>query len=93
MATTIWDVTVDNKPYVVRLEHGYWSGKRDVFVNDELIFKGQRMFDTGDEIVFELGNETACVIIEPNIFKFNYALTINGVCIETGKPRRKERNW
>ena len=93
MTTKIWNFILDNKRHTVRLEHGYFSGKREVYHNSDLIHRSRRIVDTGDEICFEIGYDTCCVIIEPYIFKFNYACTINGLCTETGQPRHKERSW
>lgn len=51
-----WEITVDGKPHQIRLRHGYWSGKREVWVDNQLVIQRKKFGDYGSRYSFDIDN-------------------------------------
>lgn len=51
-----WTGTLDDQPYTVELEYGYWSGRRVVYLNGERVHKSRKFVNVGTgEYPFQIG--------------------------------------
>ncbi len=59
-----WTVELDQQPYTVEFEYGYWSGKRLVYVNGQLVHKSSKFVNVGrGEYPFQIGAHTSRISI------------------------------
>lgn len=89
MAKKSWSFQLEGGTHTIDLEHGYWSGKRKIYLDGTLIhesFKTQLLlFDTGSEIPFQIGEHSGSVIIRTNGIIFSYDVVLDGRSLETGQ--------
>ncbi len=53
MAKRIWKIELGASMCTIRLEHGVWPGRR-IWVNERLVEKGRKFFDTGSLHTFDI---------------------------------------
>jgi hypothetical protein len=82
MGKKIWNVTVDSKSHEVVLNHGYWSGKRQVFVDGNEVQlpvnKSRMLLDFGNTLPFEVAGKNYEIQIKTNGITFSYHLHEQG---------------
>ena len=42
-----WIVDIDGRQHIIHLNHDYWLGKRQIWLDDVLIEEGRKFFDSG----------------------------------------------
>ena len=85
MAKKSWTFELEDGEHTVTLEHGFFSGKRVIHVNGELLEESQQMLDLGSAHAFELSGHDCVVDIRTNLLSFGYDLVIDGRSLETGE--------
>ena len=86
MANRLWTVPLGGETYAVAITHGYFSGKRRITVNDQVVVDiKSNLVDFGSEHPIQLGSQEAIVIIRPGL-TFKFDLFIDGKSVDTGKP-------
>jgi hypothetical protein len=90
MAKKTWELELGEGKHLVELEHGYWSGKRTIRVDDYTIVDSANwqhtLFDTGSVHEFNIGNHPCAVVIRTNGLTFSYDLAVDGYSVTTGQP-------
>ena len=77
MATKAWLVKLDDGEHYVELDHGTFSGKRTVKVDDQVVVEeGMNLVDFGDHLEFSVGGKPAVLEISTAGLDFDYALRV-----------------
>lgn len=88
MPTTTWSiVSKAGKQHTIRLEHGYFSGKREITVDQNVVAKGKQLIDGGSRHTLIVDDTVYEVIIHTNGATFSYFLCQEGVPIPSDKQR------
>ena len=78
-----WILELDGEVHMVEIEHGDYTGKKQIFHNGNQIFdSGGVLFDRGMEHTFYAQSHIIVVKIVSNTFTFEYFLTVDGVMVE-----------
>ena len=91
MAERTWEFDIDNQQHSVRLFHGYWSGKRKIWVDDELILETQKLLDNGSRHSFLVTEHPCEVYIITNGITCSYYLTVDGLVVPSLQDAGKKR--
>jgi hypothetical protein len=90
MAQKSWIIELEDGVHTVELNHGYFTGKRSIRVDDEAIIlhpdEKQKLFDTGSTHSFKVSGHTCKIAIYSFGLNFRYELIVDNVDIETGLP-------
>lgn len=79
MATKAWQVNLDDGEHYVELDHGTFSGKCTVKVDDQVVVQeGMNIIDFGDKIEVPIGNQQGLLEISTEGLTFDYSLKVNG---------------
>lgn len=92
MAKKVWIIELDDEKHKIELEHGYFLGKRMIYLDGKLIeYRGYSLADSGSKNYFNINSHQLIVLITCG-FKFSYSfdLIIDGVSVETGLPVETE---
>lgn len=82
MAKRVWAFDVEGKHHTVELEHGYWSGKREIIVDGAPIERSRSLIDHGSQHQFSI-SDIGCVLrIISRRFRFDYELWVGGKKVE-----------
>ena len=85
MANRTWTFKLEDGTHTVDLEHGYFSGKRTIYVDNKLVLEEKKSFDTGSAHSFQINGHTCTVHVQVKGFGFNFDCTIDGRSVETGQ--------
>lgn len=85
MGYIAWHIKLDGQDHLVELEHGYWSGKRRVKVDDQIVFEETRFLDLGSIDVFRIREHLLAVQIRAHFIHFSYDLYVDGKSVSTGE--------
>jgi hypothetical protein len=86
MTQRIWTFQLeDGSSHTVQLEHGYFSGKREIYLDNEFILEDKKMIDTGSAHSFQINGHICTVHIRTTGFSFKYDCTIDNRSVETGQ--------
>lgn len=93
MAERTWEIDIDNQRHTIRLYHGGWSGKRRIWVDDELIVEAQNLIDGGSRHAFLIAKHPCEVGITTNGVTFDYHLIVDGLVVPSlqGSKKRQSR--
>ena len=93
MAERTWEFDIDNRQHTVRLFHGVWSGKRRIWVDDELIVEAQNLIDGGSRHAFLIAKHPCEVGITTNGVTFDYHFIVDGLVVPAlqGSKKRQSR--
>lgn len=90
MAKKEWIFELEDGQHTVELEHSYFSGKRVIRVDGNLLESSTKvqhaLIDTGSEHKFNIGTHPCVVTISSNGITFKYDLIIDGRSVTTGQP-------
>lgn len=75
MTTTRWTLTINNQLHTIRLEHGYWSGKREIYVDEKQVERNRMLYDSGSIHCLDIDRQPIHLYITTNGITFNYLLT------------------
>jgi len=64
--------------YTIKLTHTKLTGLRKITVNNEVLHRSHKFFDTGSEHVFNVGPLPARLVIKHELGGFRYELTMDG---------------
>lgn len=82
-----WLIELEGVEHDIELEHGYFSGKRIISADDEIIEHTRyNLFDAGSKHEFEINGHSCIILITPAGFKFSYDLIVDGISVKTGLP-------
>ena len=93
MANKEWSITLDDKKHIVKLQHGYFSAKREIRVDGKTILSTDPIplgFDLGSRHAFKIGLHECVVEILTDGIKFEYDLFVDG--ISTSKEKHLDMN-
>lgn len=75
----------DESSHVVSLEHDQFSGKREIYFDDQLMVEDRKLIDAGSSYSFQIGAHTCTVHFHPlKAQKNKYDCTIDNRSVETG---------
>lgn len=85
-------IVLDGDEYNISLEHGHFSGRRTIYVNDNRIIEQtpHRFYDKGSKHEFQIQNHTCVILIDIVGVTFQYDLIVDGISITTGEPASTE---
>ena len=90
MATRVWKVDLGDGVHTIELEHGYFSGKRSIRVDNKQIRlprnERRKRYDTGSTHSFAVSDHECMIIIRSTFLNFEYELIVDGASIDTGIP-------
>ena len=78
MRQRIWSFQGDDVQHTVKLEHGYWSGKRIISVDEVTVHESRKIWDTGSEHRFDVCGQPCIIKIRNSPFSFDYELFVEG---------------
>lgn len=78
MGYRAWTMDLEGETHRVEVGHGFWSGKRSIRVNGELVHESRRFWDTGSEHRFEVGDHACVLKIRNSPFHYDYELFVDG---------------
>ena len=89
MASRVWRIE-EPSPHVVRVEHGYWSGRVKIWLDGELIYQRDfTLVDYGLDYGFEVdGGEVEVRITCHLLCYYRYHLWLDGEVVEPARDRR-----
>ncbi|HLN63834.1 MAG TPA: hypothetical protein VK464_20120 [Symbiobacteriaceae bacterium] len=84
MGKRTWSVTLSDGQHIFELDHGYWSGKRRISVDGQLVHEGGgfiKVWAAGARDQFTVGIHHCVVEVKPNFRtnNYDYALWVDGV--------------
>jgi hypothetical protein len=82
MAQKTWIFKLDDGNHIVELEHGYFSGKRDIRIDGNPMEIPSKFFDTGSVHKFEISGIPCVLQIKGSLFGFKYSFSVNGKVID-----------
>lgn len=85
MAKRVWTVDLPDGSHTVELEHGYWSGKRVVRVDGNIVLQTRKLLDYGSSYAIPIGSHQGVVLISTNGITFDYDLAVDGKSVRTGE--------
>lgn len=77
MAEILWSIEEAGKNHDVRLRHKYWTGKRQLWLDGELIHTSRKLNSQGFVHRFSLGEKQVEVMITTNGFTYTYFLLVD----------------
>jgi hypothetical protein len=81
MAKKVWVFDVKGERHIVELEHGFWSGKRDILVDGVPFYSGSKVYDTGSVHQFDISGVPCVLRIKGKAISFGYELYVDGKSI------------
>jgi hypothetical protein len=99
MTKKVWTVNLEDGKHLVELEHGYFSGKKVIYVdsiNVVLQHESVRSFlDSDSDHPIKIGDHDGILHIRTNGLNFSFDLSVDGYSISTGKqvPLSKPLPW
>lgn len=85
MPKKTWTVDLDGTTHVVALDHGFFSGKRSIYVDNRLVDQGTKSLDMGGDYDFRIGKRRGTITMRSNLLTFNYDLFIDDKSVTTGR--------
>lgn len=83
MTTKVWQISLDGKVHEIKLEHGYFSGKRVILLDGIEIYSGSRFIDYCGMYPFTIDNIPCSVRIQTNGITFTYDLFVRDIPYKT----------
>ena len=77
MAKKVWTFKLEDGNHVVELEHGYWSGKRDIIVDGVPLESSSKIWDTGSVHHFKVSGVPCVLRIKGGVISFKYDLYVD----------------
>lgn len=87
-----WEVDLDGNRHTVELIHGYWSGKREIRLDGQLLERSKRFPDYGSRHPFSIGAHACELLIVTNGITYEHVLVVDREIIPSihetasGKP-------
>lgn len=78
MGCKTWTIELDGKRHTIDLVHGFWSGRRIVRIDGNLIHDSRKFLDTGSEHRFDVDGHACILKIRNSPFHYDYELFIDG---------------
>lgn len=82
MDTKVWTFNLSDGQHEVELNHGYWSGKRLIKADGQIVEESQKLFDAGSEHRFDLSGHPCILRIRPGplggLAGFEFELFVDG---------------
>lgn len=79
MTRKTWQIHLDGKTYGLEVRHGYWSGKREIWLDGQLIAAGKQLLDAGSAHSFNIGGHDSELLILSRGLSFRFLLLVDGV--------------
>jgi hypothetical protein len=90
MTQKTWQFELEDGKHNVELDHGFFSGKRNIRVDGNTILTSSELrhlvLDTGGMYEFNINSHPCAVIIRTNGLSFSYDLAVDGRSTTTGQP-------
>ena len=78
MGCKTWTIELDSKRHTIDLVHGFWSGRRVIRIDGNIIHKSWKFLDTGSEHRFDVAGHAYILKIRNSPFHYDYELFIDG---------------
>ena len=78
MANKVWVFPLDDGDHTVELEHGHWSGKREITVDGVPLESSRNIIDTGSVHHFQVSGAPCVLHIRASAFSYKYSLYVDG---------------
>ncbi|MGB2854194.1 MAG: hypothetical protein WBC55_07070 [Dehalococcoidia bacterium] len=85
MAKKVWTFVVKEQRHVVELEHGYWSGKRDIVIDGVPFESSSKIYDTGSVHHFNISGVPCILRIKSKLITFDCELYVGGTKVKASK--------
>lgn len=85
MAKKVWTFEIEGQRHVVGLEHGYWSGKRDIIIDGVPFESASKIYDTGSVHHFNISGVPCVLRIKSKLLTFDYELYVGGKKVKASK--------
>ena len=79
MTTKTWRIHLDGKTFKLKVRHGYWSGKREIWLDEQLIAQGKQLLDAGSTHSFDIAGHHCELLILTNGMTFYFCLLVDGI--------------
>ena len=77
--TKTWTFNLGNNLHTVRVDHDWWTGKRKIYLDHELVCESSKFFDTGSKYHFEVAARRASLYIRYRVpLSYVYELYVDG---------------
>jgi hypothetical protein len=96
MAQRTWEVDVQGIHHTVNLKHGYWSGRREIFLDGQPLVKDRHLIDKGSQHPFSIDGRSCELGITTNGITYDYYLLLDGQPVDAvgrkpGNPSKAAR--
>ena len=91
MATRHWTLHFDGETHTVRLEHGYWLGLRQIWVDDKPVERSRKLIDFGSIHAIEIKEHHCELGIATNGFTYDFYLLVDGVFLPSDEDLAKHK--
>ena len=78
MGYRTWDIEVDGNRHTIGVDHGFWSGKRIITLDGNVLEKSWKLVDTGSEHRFNVDGHLCILKIRNSPFHYDYELFLDG---------------
>jgi len=93
MADLTWEINIAGNSHTIRLKHGYFSGKREIWLDGQTIVKDRKLFDSGSIHQFSIDSSSCELGIYTNGITFGYHLLLDGLPIEATGNQPKKKSY
>lgn len=83
MSKKIWTFASKDGNHAVELDHGFWSGKREITIDGVPLESSSKIWDTGSVHHFEVSGVPCVLQIKGNLLSFKYNLYVDGKLINS----------
>src|SRR5437868_4030531 len=80
----MWSARIDGIEHKIELEHGIWSGRRRLVVDNWEVHDSTRLFDLGGDVNFAVAGHQGLLRIAPRSLGFVYAIALDGMWVNGG---------
>jgi hypothetical protein len=86
MASKDWTFRLEDAEHTVHVDHNYWSGKRTVLVDGNVVVNETKFLDLISDYPFDVSGHRGLLAIRTNGLTYNYDFAIDGKSVTTGRP-------
>jgi hypothetical protein len=86
-----WEFDLEDRRHVVEFEHGYFTGKRKITIDETTtVERGRPFMDHSGQYPIRLEGHGAAIWISTNGFTYSYDLVVDGRSITSGKTAPRQ---
>jgi hypothetical protein len=88
LAHVRWSIPIGVREHTIELDHGFWSGKRVIRVDGQVVAQGRRFLDFGSTQTFLVDGHSCAVHIVTSTWPTRYLLSVDGKIV-AGSPNAR----